>query len=377
MEYVKFSSLMKKIFRLKEFCPEVFTRQPIRRPKPIHELQEYEIYRILKPIHKLQELFPLFREPLSPEEVREINEDIKKWGIEALAWYRPFHYLPIESWGIYITLRGLKYLIGLLSQLDVKNLALLWTMKYKKYRHKNFETVLSELKSISESNTWRLKEYYKITYAFEILWQHELFHFLVELFSLRTEILMLKPKYIPYESEIYIKQYPNCLEEALANRHVLSRRYLRPIYPFIQTFFDRQPGCYNKYRDYLGPNFKRGKEELCNLIVFLSNKGLPIDEIQPPSEFSARTVPTYIVSAKRLPEIPDTLSLIIKVNKLIRFLKRQNCKLVRKHGSHAIFDVRGRKISIPVHGNREVHHKIVKQILEALEITREEFLEKL
>jgi len=141
--------------------------------------------------------------------------------------------------------------------------------------------------------------------------------------------------------------------------------------------FDKQPGWYRRYKDYLGPNFKHGKEELCNLVIFLSNRNLPIDEIRTPIGFSVRIVPTYIVSTRYVQEIPGVLSFVVKVNKVIRLLKRQGCKLVRQRGSHAIFDIKGRKIPIPVHGNQELHHKIVKQILEALGMTREEFLRRL
>ena len=339
MEYVRFSPLMKMIIGLRDLCPNAFARQPIRRPKP--RIEEYKIYRLLKPIsrlkiHELEEIFTLFKEPLSPEELRKIDKDVETLGTEALAWYRPFHHLPIELWGIYITLRGLKYLLSRIG-FHVKALA----------------------------------------YAFEILWQHELFHFLVELFSLRAEVMMLKPKYLPYETKIYRKQYPNCLEEALANRHVLSRRILKPVHRSIRMIFDKQPGWYRRYKDYLGPNFKHGKEELCNLVIFLSNRNLPIDEIRTPIGFSVRIVPTYIVSTRYVQEIPGVLSFVVKVNKVIRLLKRQGCKLVRQRGSHAIFDIKGRKIPIPVQGNQELHHKIVKQILEALGMTREEFLRRL
>lgn len=132
--------------------------------------------------------------------------------MEALAWYRPFHYLPTELWGIYITLDGLRYL----------------THKLQGQMRPPFPV--------------------PIWYAVEILWQHEEFHFLVEAFSATVELVTREPKYLPYYRHFYEVAWPNCLEEALANRHVLRRRSLGGIKYFLYTFFNQQPGRYREYR---------------------------------------------------------------------------------------------------------------------------------
>jgi len=229
----KLLNFEKYVDRIRSACKDAFVNQKFDIPKVPLIKEGYEIYRLEKPLTKfteeeLEKLVKLIGE-ITPDEYGIVDSYIKELGIEALAWYRPFHYLPMDLWGIYITLYGLRYLV---SQIK------------KFFLH---QKSIDALKS-----------------AFDILWHHELFHSLVELFALRCELISLQPKYIPYYLAIYKKQYPNCIEEALANRYVLSRKRLRSVHPYIVAFFDRQPGYYRKYKDYLGPKFKNGREELCN-----------------------------------------------------------------------------------------------------------------
>lgn len=331
---------------LRKAVPEAFTEaegfpERLRR----HSLDELEVYRFkLLPPHD-EWLRPLSEilEPLTAEEYERIEREVREWGMEALAWYRPFHYLPTELWGIYITLDGLRYLAH----------------KLQGQMHLQFPVA-----------AW---------HAVEILWQHEVFHFLVEAFSATVELVTKDPKYLPYHRHFYEANWPNSLEEALANRHVLRRRSLGRIKSFLYTFFDQQPGWYKEYRRFLNyAEFREGRMELCNQIVFSRHLRLPIDELRPPAWFNVRNIPTFIVTTERIPEVPGTLSLIIKPRKLIRLLKRKGFEVVRQTGSHVIFrDSEGNTLVISIHGDREVHHKSVKDVLEILNMSRDELLRNL
>ena len=253
----------RELLEIYEAIPEAFAKvkEFPKRPKYL-SLDELEVYRLELPLHDK----PLWRlskimKPLTEKDYEKFERRVREWGMEALAWYRPFHYLPKELWGIYITLDGLKYLI-------------------QKLRH-----------------SIRLSVATAILYAVEILWQHELFHFIVEVFSTRVEFITREPKYLPYLRQFYEATWPNCLEEALANRHVLRRRNLNKAKRFLYAFFDQQPGWYREYRRFLAPDkFREGRIELCNQIVFSSHLHLPINELRPPARFNVRNTPTFIVA---------------------------------------------------------------------------------
>ena len=331
---------------LREAVPEAFTEaegfpERLRRPP----LDELEVYRLRLPSRDAEKLWPLSEivEPLTAEEYGRIDREVREWGLEVLAWYRPFHYLPTELWGIYITLDGLRYL----------------THRLHHYMRLQFPVAI-----------W---------YAVEILWQHEVFHFLVEAFSATVELVTKSPKYLPYHRHFYEAYWPNCLEEALANRHVLGRRSLSGIKHFLYAFFDQQPGWYKEYRRFLAyVKFREGRMELCNQIIFLRDLRLPIDEIRPPAWFNVRNIPTFIITARFIPEVPGLLSLIVKPRKLIQLLKREGFEVDRQTGSHVILkDIKGKTIVLSIHGNREVHPKSVNDVQAALNISRNELLRKL
>ena len=330
---------------LYEAIPEAFTKvkEFPKRPKYL-SLDELEVYKLELPVHDK----PLWRlskivKPLSEKDYEKIDKRVREYGMEALAWYRPFHYLPKELWGIYITLDGLKYLV-------------------QKLRH-----------------SIRLSVATAIWYAVEILWQHELFHFIVEVFSTRVEFITREPKYLPYLRQFYEATWPNCLEEALANRHVLRRRNLNKAKRFLYAFFDQQPGWYREYRRFLTPDkFREGRIELCNQIVFSSHLHLPINELRPPARFNVRNIPTFIVAEWRLPEVSNILSLIVKPQRLIRFLKRRGFEVVRQRGSHVVLkNADGKTLVLSIHGDREVHPKTLKDVQAAIGISRDELLKGL
>jgi predicted RNA binding protein YcfA (HicA-like mRNA interferase family) len=62
-----------------------------------------------------------------------------------------------------------------------------------------------------------------------------------------------------------------------------------------------------------------------------------------------------------LPKLPD-----INAKKAELMLTKAGFQLIRSKGSHRIYQKDDSKIVIPFHGNKSLHPKIVKSILEVL-----------
>ena len=71
-----------------------------------------------------------------------------------------------------------------------------------------------------------------------------------------------------------------------------------------------------------------------------------------------------------MPKLP-----IIKARELIRVLEDLGFFKYHQVGSHAQFkDARGRRITVPVHPGKDLNKKILKGIIDDLEIDVEEFV---
>jgi hypothetical protein len=165
-----------------------------------------------------------------PEKDEEIGREIEEIGIEALAWYVPFH--RSKNWGIYFRVRGICYL-------------------------SNFFKTNRNINDINE----RMKR------AFEVLFHHEFFHFLTEIAATHIEMIYVKLSYNKYfEYPDKEKRRVIFTEEALANAYSFRRipgRYRNR----IQDFFDGQPPPYSEYSRFLSDiEFLVGKRKLGDLI---------------------------------------------------------------------------------------------------------------
>lgn len=64
----------------------------------------------------------------------------------------------------------------------------------------------------------------------------------------------------------------------------------------------------------------------------------------------------------------------ITANELIKFLEKNSFFLVRQSGSHMIYrNSKEVRVTVPFHSGKIIHPKIVKQILNDLELNTEEF----
>lgn len=182
-----------------------------------------------------------------------LQKQVEESGIEALAWYRPYH-LNQGRWGITITDRGIWYI----AQYLVKEM-------------------YSEPYSAEQ-----IQECFDI--ATEFLYHHEMFHFKVEFTATVMELNASKP------AKVYARYWDNHsgglwfgspstslsgeapLEEALANeyaRQKICRAWGPRIRSAIEKFMTtQQPSGYNdvlsvSYRD----DWLNGLEELSNMLL--------------------------------------------------------------------------------------------------------------
>jgi len=178
--------------------------------------------------------------------VSEIENEIKKEGIEVLAWYRSFHWNPTDKWGIYILDSGIYYIA---------------------------QTVFNGVPQISRYgrpyNTLDL-----LCQSFRLLFLHEFFHYITDISATLIELGDKSPqkRYVPYFKNIYqnIYLHPTThdepIEEALANAYAYNRFQGRDIRNRIRNFMRGQPSGYSAFEEYIGKNFRYGTRRLGSCI---------------------------------------------------------------------------------------------------------------
>lgn len=202
---------------------------------------------------------------------QRILGDVNRIGTEALAWYVSFH--QNRRWGIYFRLRGLAFLAGLFM---AKNPAI-------------------------EANECMKR-------AYDVLFQHEFFHFLTDMTAVHMEMVYQKPIYNDYLS--YLNGYTSKsfqIEEPLANACALRRSHRR-FFSCIKDFFSQQPSPYSTYGNFVrDTDFLEGKRKL-GLILRIHDDSLVFpgileelpDIAEPRWEFLYNVTPEKLF----LPEIP-------------------------------------------------------------------------
>lgn len=65
-------------------------------------------------------------------------------------------------------------------------------------------------------------------------------------------------------------------------------------------------------------------------------------------------------------------------NKLVKFLQKEGFVEIRQSGSHKMFKhPDGRRTVVPIHNNEEIGRGLLREILNQIEISKDEFIEKL
>jgi len=173
-----------------------------------------------------------------------LQDEVHENGIEALAWYHPFHISPQHEWGITITDRGIWYL--------AKNVM---SGKYEP------PYTLEQIHDCFEL-------------AYEFLYYHELFHFKVEYAATILELNSPhKPMkvYAPFWDDGFYHPGPsNCspLEEAMANEYArwkVCRGQPKVLNDTIERFMQTQQP--SGYRDFKAVKHNQKWEEGLNALV--------------------------------------------------------------------------------------------------------------
>jgi predicted RNA binding protein YcfA (HicA-like mRNA interferase family) len=68
----------------------------------------------------------------------------------------------------------------------------------------------------------------------------------------------------------------------------------------------------------------------------------------------------------------------LSAKQIIRILERNGFALARSSGSHHIFkNAEGKRVTVPVHGNKVLHPKVLQSILRDMGVTAEELSREL
>lgn len=156
-------------------------------------------------------------EELAAEWVGKVENE----GLEAIGWYRSFHYRPVHAWGIYIDEQGL------------------WSVAWEIAKHYRLPDPRRDHRALHS--------------AFSLLVAHEYFHHIVDSVALFLEIATGKAVYLPYVRSVYSRTWntADCLEEALANCYAYKDPASEPLRDYLAIFFAKQPPGYRDYGAYL------------------------------------------------------------------------------------------------------------------------------
>lgn len=235
-------------------------------------------------------------------------------GIDALAWYRSFHYEPISKWGIYLLDKGIYYLA------------------------EKFEQQFDSSEKNPENRQKCIEE------AISVLYYHELFHFYTDLAAANMEIEAYRAMYVDYFASKYSDGWeksdgapasiPSMLEESLANEFARSKTIRGKSENFqreLRKFMSRQPDGYKHWQAVKhNQRWKLGLSKLGERILndpepipkYLNVRALE-DAIEREYEWQ---VPVYIVDT-----IPDDIHRFVGIkafNKII--ISDRAKKLLRK-----------------------------------------------
>jgi len=235
----------------------------------------------------------------SPEYDRKrIRAKIETDGMDALAWYRSFHWTPTDKWGIYVTTSGIYYIA---------------------------DEVFKKAPQITAQNLYFDNlDYLRESYRF--LFLHEFFHFITDIAAVSLEMgspTIVKSKYEIYTAQVYEKptQDYQPIEEALANAFTYHRFYGEKLRNQISIFMDDQPRGYNSFRRFLWGNFRKGRRELgTSLTQGSASHSIAPMEILFDCQYenlSFSDVPVYLVNDMKNPKYGISFVNSIKLSELV------------------------------------------------------------
>ena len=175
--------------------------------------------------------------------MEEIEKEIADEGMEALAWYRSFHWNPPYKWGIYMVDKGIYYVA---------------------------RNVFGKIKQVSPQGR-RYNTLDFVQQSFRLLFLHEFFHYITDIAASILEIgsLSTHPYYSEYVKNVYMcprnKNEP--IEEAMANAFAFKKFRGANIRQQLRSFMKNQPAGYSAFEQYIRKrDFIYGRRKLGTLI---------------------------------------------------------------------------------------------------------------
>ena len=230
-----------------------------------------------------------------PDWVRQEHDRVEEFGMDSLAWYRPWHYeisdygeVGDPGWGIYLLDRGI------------------WTLAW--FLHRNINPTPDSPPG-EQYNTQDL-----IIIAAKILFFHEFFHFLTEVAGSTIEIAsdFNIINYIEYHNQVYLPALRNNppgepLEEALANAFSLKHSGNLKVSSALKQFMHGQPSGYHDFENFSSvEDFKGGRRRLGGYLVHTAEEpgGSPLEGFFSRNQMKINwfDAPVYIVSTIPEPE---------------------------------------------------------------------------
>ena len=183
---------------------------------------------------------------------QQIRESVQQKGVDALAWYQPFHSYG-RRWGIYLLANGIAYVAH--------------------------EIMLAHR---AGSTTFRRRD--AVRAAIEALLRHEESHFEVEVYASGLEVNLCRPVYLPYR-RYFGRTGDFCREESLANRRMVDHGWAKKPHlgghvtkDAIEALADMGPRDYSLWREYVaGTSFDIAKNSLGAEIVEARYVGIDSD----------------------------------------------------------------------------------------------------
>ena len=202
------------------------------------------------------------------------RESTEYEGLEAFAWYVPFHFSR-QHWGIYVDEVGLQFLGHLLYEwsYEIEGLPESAGRQAKWSYGDSLSDSVPGAGVRGEPAFESLEQAFNL--ALEILLRHEWYHHQVELLASYIEESSETMCYEQYHKDVYQDTFAEeaCIEESLANAYVdwgqacSNRAPSRDV--FRALFYKsslNQPTAYQNYHRYLGSDFRTGGQYLGNLV---------------------------------------------------------------------------------------------------------------
>ena len=250
-------------------------------------------HKLLIPRTRLSGVFLVTEAEHLPDLDSILQDDFRKDGVEALAWYRSYHYGTSHKWGISMRREGIYYLA-----------------KYLQGEHYKASSYLD------------IDVLDFIQIAFNYLQLHEYFHFIADIACTVVELSQHNALYRRYFSEVYTQKNDK-FEEAIANAYASRMMQRQGVAEPLKQFMLHQPPFYNAYGHWTGRRaFQYGRQKLAGLMCpsLAGTSGVvPGSELLfriDHADLDYQDVPIYLETSKAATRIIPSLRVVQKIKHL-------------------------------------------------------------